>query len=304
MMNKSLNDIVEILGSIGPLTGKELLKETGSDDFSLWSACSRSEEIVTRIIGNRYLRLDKQVEEYARLSPSIMREFHGYTVVGTKGQLQEIDMKAKSLSREMARISKEKLSLAQRIITSLVNSHEDSEIIKRQACFLIAGDVVYGMSHAEPRPESSTGELVRGSDLDIIVVAENLPEHIMSSLDSTIYSEKYNLLVNPSSREELDYIVKDILKVEEQLEFKDFKSMVGAKILYEAEYLYGSPALYSKINRMLREKGIPEKILALEKKAQVNRKYAESYLLKAPGPLSEEEYMKLFYTAEEKEEIF
>ena len=37
---------------------------------------------------------------------------------------------------------------------------------------MIAGDVVFEMAHLEPRPESSTGKLVKGSDLDIVVVTK------------------------------------------------------------------------------------------------------------------------------------
>jgi hypothetical protein len=36
----------------------------------------------------------------------------------------------------------------------------------------------------------------------------------------------------------------------------------------------------------------------------INRKNAESYLLSNAGVLPEEEYLKLFYTKQEKEEIF
>ena len=297
-------DIMEILENHGPLTGKELLQETGADEFSLWAACNRSDQIVTSIIGKRYLRLDIQVEGYARLSPSIMREFHGYTVIGTTKQAYDISRKAALLQKEMEAISKHKLELAQNTFERLVDVHTEFEIIKKCACFMIAGDVVYGMSHAEPRPESSTGELVKGSDLDIIVVLENLPDQIAGSLDEAIHREKHQLLVNPACREEIDYIVKDISKVQEQLEFKDFKSMVAAKILYEANFLYGSRDIYTKVKQMLVEKGIPDKIRCLEKKAQKDRANAQTYLLNVQDGLSETEAMKLFHTAEEKEEMF
>ncbi len=299
-----MKDILVALETCGPLTGKELLHEVGSDEFSLWVACNRSDKIVTSIIGERYLRLDIHVEEYARLSPSIMREFYGYTVIGTAEQAKEVKDKAALLQKRMAAISKKKFELAQKVITSLIDTHEDSALIKEQVCFMIAGDVVYGMSHAEPRPESSTGELVKGSDLDIIVVAVNLPEPIMESLDAAIHQEKYQLLKNPASREEIDYIVKDISRVREQMHFKDFKSMVASKILHEADFLCGSQEVFALIKNMLVENKIPAKLHDLEQKALDNREYAEAYLLQVQDSLSEEEYMKLFYTAEEKEEIF
>jgi hypothetical protein len=304
-MEKPMKDLIEILNSCGPLTGKELLLKAGSNHFSLWAACNRSDQIITRIIGKRYLRLDRQVEEYARLSPSIMREFYGYTVVGTERYAQEIEEKAAALQQQITAISQQKLELAQSIVKNVVETHPDASLIKHCACFMIAGDVVYEMAHAEPRPESSTGELVKGSDLDIIVVYKDLPETATNSLDAAIYNEKYKLLMNPAGREEIDYIIKDISKVHQQLKFKGFKSMVAAKILDEANFLYGSEALFKRLKSMLAEKGIPQILDSLSKKALLNREQAQAYLLlKAKEGASEEEFMKLFYTAEEKEEIF
>ncbi len=300
----SMKNIIEILETCGPLTGKELLREVGSDEFSLWAACKRSDKIKTSVIGKKYLRLDRKVEEYARLSPSIMREFYSYTVIGTENYSEEILQKAKLLQKEILDISKRKFALAQEIITQLVHSLKEGVTIQKNACFMIAGDVVYEMAHAEPRPEASTGELVRGSDLDIIIVTQELPERLIKNLDAAIYEEKYKLLTSPAFREEIDYIIKDISEVQEQLLFKDFKSMVATKILYEADFLYGSRDIFNKIKEMLHDKGIPNIILNLEKKALANRQIAQAYLLKTTGILSKEEEMKLFYTTEEREEIF
>ncbi|MDO9574240.1 MAG: hypothetical protein Q7I94_04515 [Candidatus Contubernalis sp.] len=297
-------DIIDILQTKGPMTGKELLKEAGSDEFSLWVACNRSDKIITHIIGKRYLRLDVQVAEYARLSPSIMREFYGYTVIGTTKHAKEILLKAELLQKEILDISKKKSDLAKKVMTRLVDSHQEFALIKKCACFMIVGDVVYGMSHGEPRPESSTGELVKGSDLDIIVVVENMPEKIISSLDEAIHLEKHQLLRNPSSREEIDYIVKDMVKVQEQLKFKDFKSMVASKILHEADFLYGSNSIFTNIKNMLKEADIPHQLHSLEKKARINREKAQAYLLQSGNTLSKEEFAQLFYTSEEVEEIF
>ena len=55
---------------------------------------------------------------------------------------------------------------------------------------------------------------------------------------------------------------------------------------------------------MVLERKIPEKLRVIREKAINNRKNAESYLLNSTGVLPEEEYLKLFYTKQEKEEIF
>ena len=299
-----MDKILEVLTKKGPLTGKELLRELPGDEFSLWVACRRSEDVVSRIVGRRYLRLDIQVEDYARLSPSIMREFFGYTLLGTRSQAGEMARRAEELREELARTSRKKFELARKVMGQLVEEHEEAERINHGAAFMIAGDVVYGMAHGEPRPESSTGELVKGSDLDIIVVTEGLPLEVTASLDAAIYREKHRLLMNPALREEIDSIVKDTGRVRKQLEFQDFKSMVASKILLEAEFLWGSRDLFDRVKEMLAQKGIPERIRALEEKAALDREAAEAYLLKAPPDLPRDEAMKLFHTAEEKEEIF
>lgn len=303
-MSGCLDDVIKALETRGPLTGKDLLRLTRMDEFALWSVCNRSERIITRITGRRYLRLDRQVAEYARISPSIMREFHGYTVVGLKKHLPELTRKAELMEKEIAGISAEKFALAQNTVAGLVESLHDRLLIKERACFMIAGDVVYGMAHAEPRPERSTGELVRGSDIDLVIVVEDMPAPVMEILESSIYDEKYSLLVNPSRREELDYIVKDISRVRKQLQFDGFKEMVASKILHEARFLYGSRVVYDGIKRMLAERGVPDKLRALEEKALLDRRNAEAYLLEKGASVPKGEWMKLFYTAEEKEEIF
>ena len=296
--------IFDLLDAQGPLTGKELLDKAKKDEFTTWKICNSSDSIVTQTVGTRYLRLDRQVEGYARLSPSIIREFHGYTVIGTKKDKLEIQKKAEFLHQEIIRISKKKFELAQKVITKIVEAQANSDIIKKGACFIIAGDVAYEMSHLEPRPEVSTGELVRGSDLDIVVVAQSLPEDIINNLDLSIYEHKNFLLRNPSYKEEIDYIIKDIAKVKEQLQFDSFESMVASKILHEGKFLYGNLDIFNQIKQMLIEEGIPEKIRILEAKALHNRNKAKEHLLKYQVKLTDQEDMKLFFTQEEKEEFF
>ena len=299
-----MDRIIEILENQGPLTGKELLEKTGMDEYTAWKICNSSERIVTKTIGTRYLRLDRLVAGYARLSPSIIREFYGYTVIGTEKNMPDILRKAENLRQEIIRISKNKFELAKGVITKIVESQTASNIIKAGACFIIAGDVAYEMSHLEPRPEVSTGELVKGSDLDIVVVTQGLPGNIINALDISIYEHKYYLLKNPSYNEEIDYIVKDISKVKEQLKFDSFESMVASKILYEGKFLYGNFDIFKQIKKMLADEGIPEKIRILEEKALLNRNNAKAQMLKYEGKLTDEESMKLFYTKEEKEEFF
>ncbi len=299
-----MKEVLNLLDQKGPLSGKDFMIAAGLDTFQAWKLCAGSEEITTRIIGRRYLRLDQKVEGYARLSPSIMREFLNYTVVGLLKSGAAIEAEAKRLEKEIALISKKKISLARETIQRLFEDHPERDHIISKTCFIIAGDVVFGMAHAEPRPEASTGELVKGSDLDIIVIADDLPVQILEDLDALIYREKYNLLMNPVSKEELDYIVKDLHTVEKQLQFADFKAMVASKILHEGQFLYGSERIYGLVKQRLIDNGIPQKIQMLEETARFNRSAAARALLVADASIGHDELMALFYTTEEKEEIF
>ena len=95
--------------------------------------------------------------------------------------------------------------------------------------------------------------------MDIVVVTKGLPDSLVNNIDLLIYNKKNFLLKNPSYNEEIDYVVKDISKVKEQLEFKDFKSMIASKVLYESQFLYGSYEMYEDIKEMVKEAGIPQK---------------------------------------------
>lgn len=299
-----MDKVISLLENHGPLTGKDLIQKTGMEVFRAWKSCTTLDQVTTHIVGERYLRLDKKVSGYARLSPSIMREFLNYTIIGLKADKSEVAVQAEKLEKGIAAISKKKINLARDMIHRLVEGHPDREDIIARVTFIIAGDVVFNMAHSEPRPEFSTGELVNGSDLDIIVVTDNLPDRLVKSLDEAIFKEKYNLLTNPVSKEEVDYIIKDLRIVKDQLQFRDFKAMVASKILHEGEYLYGSLDLYHKVKRLLRSYGLVEKLGSLEEEARLNRIMAERTLMSAPEAVDQEGLMALFYTTEEKEEIF
>ncbi|MFU8793789.1 MAG: hypothetical protein ACNA7Z_00245 [Dethiobacteria bacterium] len=299
-----MDNVISVLESRGPLIGKELALACRMDTFNAWKKCTGSELILTRIVSKRYLRLDAKVEDFARLSPSIMREFLNYTVVGLPDQAGKINERAKILTSEITSISRKKIELARESVGRLIDNHKERDLIHKNTCFIIAGDVVFNMAHSEPRPESSTGELVKGSDLDIICVTENLPPGLDDQLDDLFYREKYNLLMNPAQKEELDYVIKDLSLVSEQLQFNDFKKMVASKILDEGLYLYGSRSLFARIKKMVETAGIPGIIRSLEIKAVRDRVLAEQSLLEADEKWNKSALMALFYTTEEKEEIF
>jgi hypothetical protein len=299
------HDVLDILRQKGPQTGWELLEQTGLEALPLWQACVRTSQLRSECIGRRYVRLDRTVEGYARLSPSIRREFLTYTILGLEEQQAGLEARAQQLRKEISRISRNKRDVAKNAIADTVPSLAEWGSISERVCFIIAGDIVYDMAHAVPRPEISTGRMVQGSDLDIIVIAEDsVPQEALNALDAAILKRKYLLLIQPNYQEEIDYIVKHMAKVRQQLQFDSFRHMIASKIIHEGEFLYGSEAVFRQAKALVAEFGIPEKLARLEQRAAADRVEAEKRLLQSDAAAIDSASLNLFYTHEEGDEIY
>jgi len=296
--------ILKLLEQNGPLVGSGVWNHIGGDGLLLWRTCLLSNAIVIGTLGTRYLRLDRRVPGFGRLSPSIFREFLTYSVIGLKGQEAAIEKKRQAVETHIEEVSRIKLDLAYRSMSSMA-SHLDSEIpVDEEVSFIIAGDIVYNMAHDVPRPERSTGKIVNGSDMDIVVIVpDDFPEKLMKRLDEAIFHEKYRLLITPHLREEIDYVIKRTRKVREQVRFDTFRHKLACKIMHEGTFLYGSEDLFHEIKVMLRESGVAEQLEAMEKQAKAFRSEAESYLLRENPKTILKESLYLFYPAEESEEF-
>ena len=303
LANMAENEIIPVIREKGPMTGAKLVESTGIEVLRLWQACRRSKEIHLETVGKRFLRLDRNVDGYARLSPSIRRQFLTYTYVGLKNQTEGLHAKVEAFQKETKQISLEKSDVAEQSIIATVDIMPEKSVIMEKTCFILAGDVVYDMSHTVSRPEKSTGEMVRGSDLDIIVVAEDdLDPEVTRSLDNYIHKRKHLLLVN--DREEIDYLIKSMSRVREQLKFDIFSSMVASKILNEGQFLYGNKDVFQKVKNLVEEYGIPGKLKSLEEQAVENRALAEEQLLNIDVENESSEYLNLFFTRAEEDEIY
>ena len=298
-----MSSLAELLAARGPLTGAELAAAGGfADVLELWRACHAS-GLVLRRTGRRYLRLDSAVAGYARLSPSIRREFLTYTLVGLPDHAAAIAARAAALERHAIAISRDKLDLARESVCMALAGLADESTYLRRAAFLIAGDITYHMAHRVPRPEKSFGQMGRGSDLDVIVVVDDdLPEPECRALDDAIYRQKHYLLTHPDIQEEIDYVLKPLAKVRQQLAFDRFEHMVACKILCECQLLYGSPFLFDEIVRLVDASGARAKLAALQAAAEAERAEAERILLD-PAACAKN-HLHLFYTREESEEIY
>lgn len=297
-------EIVKLLQEKGPLTGHEISNALGADNLSLWRICKSSKTLALQTVGTRYLRLDRRVEGYARISPSILREFLTYSVVGFSRDPVPLSQRAAMIGAHVREVSREKSELAYNIISSLANRFEQELPLRDHVCFLLAGDIVYNMAHDVPRPERSTGKLVKGSDLDLVVITGDLLHNkSIERLDEAIYKEKYRLLITPHLREEIDYVVKDLKRVRRQIRFDTFRHIVACKILREGTLLYGSEEIFHRVKRMLREHGIIEKLSVMENRARTFRKMAEEVLLHEDPDGIREGSLNLFYPTEESEEF-
>ena len=297
-------EIIAVLEDKGPLTGAEILDALGDDALFLWRACRRSKQVAIQTIGCRYLRLDSKIEGFARLSPSILREFLTYSAIGLTRDQDSLVRKANEIASHIKEVSKAKLELAKNVFSTVLSRLENDVLIKEQACILIAGDIVYDMAHDAPRPERSTGKLVKGSDMDLVVVVDDLfPKELMERMDEMIYREKQNVLMTPHLREEMDYVVKDLARVREQMGFDTFKRMVACKILQESTLLFGNQDLFKTIKSMLQEQGITEKLVRMEDQAAIFRRDAEATLLREDPEKIKNEGLYLFYPTEESEEF-
>ncbi len=304
-MSALQESVVGTLEQRGPLTGMELREATRAEGFALWKTCMLSDGLVVRRVGRRYLRLDRKVEGYARLSPSILREFLTYCVVGLTSAPEALEQRTAQLASHIAEVSAAKSRLAQRIVgdvgARLAPLQGGSE---QRYCILLAGDIVYGMGHDAPRAERSTGQMVKGSDVDLVVITrDDAPEELGRTLDDGIYREKYRHLNNPAFKEEIDYVVKPLERVKEQVAFDTFKHMVSCKILNEAVLIYGSAELYGTVKDLLQELHIPERLAELEAAAIEARAKAQQHLLEIEDAGLAGDELYLFHTSEETEEF-
>jgi hypothetical protein len=253
--------------------------------------------------GIDYLRLDRRIEGYARLSPSVLRNFLTYSVIGLRGD-PGIPEKINQIQKHIQEVSSMKRRVALNVVSAIIESLDEERSVSSRMCVIIAGDIVYGMAHDMPRRERSTQKTVNGSDMDLIFVTTNdVSEQFRRKLDEAVYEEKLHLLMAPHMREEIDYVVKNIAKVEEQSAFDTFPSMVACKILWEGKLLYGSESLFKKIKSMLVKRGVAGRLRSMKLKADQFRKTAEAILME-PGALENPGSGRfLFYPAEESEEF-
>ena len=296
--------IVNLIKAKGPRIGYEIISEIDTDSLQIWKACKTCQALRVRTLGKRYMRLDRHVDGFARLSPSILREFLTYSVIGLASDPDPHEKRCLEVIGRIHDISRFKLELARQMVSEIMKEFEAEVSVKHPICFIIAGDIVYDMAHDVPRPERSTGRLVKGSDIDLIaVVDDSLPDASINRLDDIIYRKKYRMLIDPAIREEVDYKIKRLALIRNQARFDNFKHMVAIKILQEGLLVYGSEDLFQTVKTIIKENGLLEKLDELERLAKIFRQKAEESILDNSLDKEKIKDMHLFYPTQEFEEF-
>lgn len=250
----------------GPLLGKDLINHFKINVLDLAKMIGENKNIIKLSFAQRYLRIDQNSPSLGRASPSFLREFITYTCFGINKD--EVHQKANQLKQLHIDISLEKRMLALELATTI---HKEFKHNLSDFGVLIAGDVVYGMSHREKRRESSTNILVRGSDIDLVFIIDDDDLYLKSQLEDRILYFKYIWLKHPNIQEELDFIVKTPTDIRSQLDMKSVKDIIAAKVLYESQILIQQKNIVDKVQEMMDSSNAKNILTEIEERSNKER---------------------------------
>lgn len=295
--------VSDILREKGPQIGKELASALYDVPvLALWRACFRSQSFLISHFASYYLRFDITRADQVRLSPSILRDFLSFTLFGLPGQREQMIERQGQLSNMHREVSREKLAVAQQAMRSVFLKQPRE--VRSQVCAFIAGDLAYFLAHNEPREHSASGEMVRGSDIDIVVIMhDTLPEEVKVQFEAELSSMKSFYLRHPDYRHELDFICKRQSTMVRQFGYLDIHDKIASKIAWESMFLAGSLTLYMEVRDAMTRLGVDKLIESDFDHALRDRKNAMRTLLNAPGDLLDEETRSLFYFSQERVEF-
>ncbi|KCZ49357.1 nucleotidyltransferase domain-containing protein [Hyphomonas pacifica] len=287
----------------GPRLGKELAEDMRDvPQLALWQACYQSRKLHVSHFASYYLRFDIRREDQVRLSPSILRDFLSFTLFGLPGQRDKMIERQGTLSNMHREISREKLSVAQSVMKQVFVTL--GREIRSQLCAFIAGDLAYYLAHNEPREHMATGEMVKGSDIDIIIIlSEALPEEVQERIDTEMTALKNYYMRHPEYRHEIDFICKRKSVMERQFQYTDIHDKIASKIAYESMFLGGSLTLYMEVRDAMVRTGVDHLIEADFEHALKDRKHAMHRLLEVRGDAIDDEIRSLFYFSQERVEF-
>lgn len=295
--------VLKTLAEKGPQVGKELaFAMPDVPVLALWQACFRSQSFLISHFASYYLRYDITREDQVRLSPSILRDFLSFTLFGLPGQREQMIERQGSLSNMHREISREKIALAQAAMKAVFMKL--TREIRSQLCAFIAGDLAYFLAHNEPREHAASGEMVKGSDVDIVIIlSDTLPDDVKETIDAEMIRLKSVYLRHPDHRQEIDFITKRQSVMERQFGYANIHDKIASKIAYESMFLGGSLTLYLEVREAMSRLAVDKLIEADFDHALKDRKNAMRTLLHVDATTIDDETRSLFYFSQERVEF-
>ncbi len=290
------------LKEMGPLLGKEIaLAVRGHPYLALWQACFSDPQFQLSFFSRYYLRYDITREDQVRLSPSILRDFLSFTLVSLAGQRDQVIERQAVLSNAHREISMWKIGIASEILKSVLATVPRDR--HDRLCAFVAGDLTYFLGHNEPREVASVGEMVSGSDIDIVIVHDGLEDEHAAAIDAGVARHKSYYLRHPDYRQEVDYVVKSRATMFEQLHYSDIHEKIASKIAYESLFIAGSVELYGSIKDRMASSGVNRLIELDFEHGLEDRKRAMRTLLLADTASIDRETESLFFFSQERVEF-
>ena len=295
--------VTQVLEAEGPKIGKELAWSLPEIPvLRLWQACFRSQSFLISHFASYYLRFDITRSDQVRLSPSILRDFLSFTLFGLPGHREQMIERQGQLSNMHREVSREKLAVAQAALRTLFL--KQSREVRSQVCAFIAGDLAYFLAHNEPREHAASGEMLKGSDIDIVIIMQDhLPEELKNQIETEMTALKSYYMRHPDYRHEIDFICKRQSVMERQFGYIDIHDKIASKIAWESMFLAGSLTLYMEIREAMTRTGVDKLIEADFDHALRDRKNAMRTLLNVPGDILDDETRSLFYFSQERVEF-
>jgi len=298
-------DIRRILEENGPLTGSELSENLPEyTDIALWRQCYGSDTIRVSNCARYYLRYDILRGNQLRLSPSILRDFLTFSLIYLTDQMVEIVEIGTRLANKFRTNSLKKLNWAREALLQLDDDLQ--EVLYNHCVVFLSGDIAYYLAHETKRRHSQLGVEVNGSDIDIVIVTNRgAPPDKIARIESQLLTTKKVYLTTPHIGEELDFIVKPIDTMLEQLNYGDIHQKIASKILYESYFLMGRVDIYQTLMKHLNLRGTLDSIERDFETALGQRKdtIAKILALAADASTDDPEVASLFFASKERLEF-
>jgi hypothetical protein len=297
--------VKDMLLARGPMTGVELSEALPDvSPISLWRTCYGTYSFRVQNCARYYLRYDILRGNQLRLSPSILRDFLTFSLVHLPDQRVAVVEAGTRLANKFRSISLRKLGRARQALLKLPIELQDE--INAHCVVFLSGDIAYYLAHDTPRVHAQLRTPLNGSDIDIVIVTnrEACPDKV-ARIEAELLKVKKIFLLAPSIREEIDFIVKPIETMLEQLSYGDIHEKIASKILYESYFLMGRTDIYESLIQNMGLRGTRAQIEADFEIALSERKSTIRKILELPPEASVEdpEVASLFFASQERLEF-